>query len=53
MLSSNPNAVHLFCSLDYNKMVENMKPFCNELVAKTETAFVIRPGLAVPQLTVI
>jgi hypothetical protein len=34
-LSLNPNAVHFFCPLDYNKMEENMKPFCNELIAKT------------------
>ena len=34
-LSRNLNAIHYFSSLDYNKMLENMKPFCNELVEKT------------------
>jgi hypothetical protein len=34
-LSQNPNAHQILSSLDYNKMIENMKPFCNELVSKT------------------
>jgi hypothetical protein len=33
-LTRNPNAHQLLSSLDYNKMLENMKPFCNELVEK-------------------
>jgi len=31
-LSSNPNALHLLFPLDYKKMLENMKEFCEELV---------------------
>jgi hypothetical protein len=31
-LSKNPNALHLLFSLDYKKMLENMKDFCEELV---------------------
>jgi hypothetical protein len=33
-LSYNPNAIHLLFSLDKNKMLENMKEFCEELVEK-------------------
>jgi hypothetical protein len=31
-LSRHPNAIHLLFSLDKNKMLENMKEFCEELV---------------------
>jgi hypothetical protein len=31
-LSENPNGLHLLFSLDKNKMLENMKEFCEELV---------------------
>ena len=31
-LSTNPNALHLLFSLDYKKMLENTKDFCEELV---------------------
>ena len=30
--SKNPNALHLLFSLDYKKMLENTKDFCEELV---------------------
>jgi hypothetical protein len=33
-LSYNPNAIHLLFDLDRNKMLENMKDFCEELVEK-------------------
>jgi hypothetical protein len=31
-LSRNPNAVHLLFPIDYQKMLENMRDFCEELV---------------------
>ena len=33
-LSINPNAHQILSSLDYNKMIENTKSLCNELVEK-------------------
>jgi hypothetical protein len=33
-LSKNPNATYLLFSLDYEKMKENNKDFCEELVKK-------------------
>jgi hypothetical protein len=32
-LYSNPNAIHLFTTLDYEKQKEKIKPFSNELVS--------------------